>query len=453
MPDALRLFLIESDDGWQGEVVCRRKDGTVLDASLTLSPIVNGRGQLTHFVGIYRDLRERKQLERQLLQAQKMQSVGTLAGGVAHEFNNLLAGIQGYAALGLREPGLPEPTQEFFGYVVDLSGRAAKLTRQLLAFARKPALSRQPTPMDQLVRATADLVRHSLAVEVVLDVQAVAADGEPLAAQADFNQLQQVLVNLALNARDATQPPAPITIRLHHAVLAGELPAFPEHVPPGDYVAVEVEDRGSGMPPDVLSQALDPFFTTKEVGQGTRLGLPVALGIVHGHQGFLTIATALGQGTRVTLYLPRLRGPAADVASPDAEPVPMKELAPIPARDILVIDDEEAVLDVIRRFLEIAGHRVRCASSGADGLAVLDNGRPIDLVILDLMMPHEEGQTIFQRLRQRRPGLPVLLCTGLPQTDLAPPLVQASQVHLLPKPFRMNELWDAVNQALAEKQG
>src|SRR5207245_551914 len=143
---------ILSRASWQGELINRRKDGSLFDASITISPIVDTQGQLTHFVGICRDVSERKQLERQLLQAQKMQSVGTLAGGVAHEFNNLLAGIQGYAALGLREPGLTEPLREFLNYVVDLSDRAADLTRQLLAFARKPALRREPTPMEALVR-------------------------------------------------------------------------------------------------------------------------------------------------------------------------------------------------------------------------------------------------------------------------------------------------------------
>jgi len=442
---------VRARGSWQGELVSRRKDETLLDASLTLSPIVSARGQLTHFVGIFRDIGERKQLERQLLQAQKMQSVGTLAGGVAHEFNNLLAGIQGYASLGLREKGVSGPVKEFLQNIVDLSDRAANLTRQLLAFARKPALSRQPTHMEKLVEATADLVRRTLSVDVALDLQPLAGDGEPLVAQADANQLQQVLVNLALNARDATQPPAPITFRLSPMVLAGELPAFPENVPPGDYVVVEVEDQGSGMPAQVLNQALDPFFTTKEVGQGTGLGLPVAFGIVQGHQGFLTIDTEPGRGTRVRLYLPRLVGPGAGRQAQDAESSQQREPAAVPALDILVIDDEEAVLDVMRRFLEIVGHRVRCATSGREALAGLGDGLPVDLVVLDLMIPREEGATTFHLLRQRRPGLPVLLCTGLLQADLAPALLQAEGIHLLRKPFRMNDLWDAVNQALARK--
>src|SRR5205823_4193667 len=208
---------------WQGELVNRRKDGTLVDVSLAISPIVDPQGQLTSFVGIYRDVTERKQIERQLFQAQKMQSVGTLAGGVAHEFNNLLAGIQGYASLGLREKDLKPTARQFFEYIVQLSERAANLTRQLLAFARKPALVRQPTAMAKLLAATAELVRHSLNIEVALEI---ASGADALLALADANQLQQVLVNVSLNARDALPRTGPqaLTFRLRHCQLSGELP-------------------------------------------------------------------------------------------------------------------------------------------------------------------------------------------------------------------------------------
>jgi PAS domain S-box-containing protein len=438
---------VRSRASWHGDLVNRRKDGTLFDTSLTISPIVDSRGALTHFVGIYRDISERRLLERQLLQAQKMQSVGTLAGGVAHEFNNLLAGIQGYAALALREPGLAEQLREFLRFIVQLTDRAANLTRALLAYARKPALIRQPTRMAKLLQSTADLVRHTLRLEVEVEIHEGPAD-EPLSALADANQLQQVLVNLALNARDAMSQPAPVTFRLRRALLEGELPAFPATVPPGDYAVLEVADRGQGMTAEVLSQALDPFFTTKEVGQGTGLGLPVAFGIVHGHQGFLTIDTKPGQGTTVGLYLPRLTGPAAS-GQAEFEAGQVLEPESGPRRTILVVDDEEAVLDVIRRFLEIQGHQVIGVTSGAEALAVLAEGRAVDLVVLDLMIPREDSTATFTELRQRCPGLPVLLCTGLLQSDPAPPILKEERVNLLRKPFRMNELWYAVNETLA----
>ncbi len=432
---------------WQGEVVNRRKDSTFIDTSVTVSPIVDGRGQLTHFVGIFRDMTERKQIERQLFQAQKMQSVGTLAGGVAHEFNNLLAGIQGYAALGLRDKDLKESVRHFLELIVQLSDRAANLTRQLLAFARKPALSRKPTSMANLMAATAELVRHSLNIEVQLDVP---SGEEPIQALADANQLQQVLINLALNARDALPAAGPqmLDFRLRRQLLAGELPAFPQNVPAGDYAVLEVEDHGAGMSAEVMTQALDPFFTTKEIGQGTGLGLPVAFGIVHGHQGFLTLRSTVGAGTCVSIYLPRLTEPTEVSAPPDKALV--QEPEPTRSRKILVIDDEPAVLEVIRRFLEIAGHELTCAATGAEGIKRLREGLAPDLVILDLMIPKEDSVENFRGVRAACADAPILLCTGLVQNDLGQTLLDEGAASLLRKPFRMNELWAAVNQAAAK---
>ncbi|MBI1916354.1 MAG: response regulator [Planctomycetes bacterium] len=462
---------------WQGELTNRRKDGSLFEASLTISPILDSQGRLTHFVGIQRDVTAHKQLERQLMQAQKMQSVGTLAGGVAHEFNNLLAGINGYASLGLREAGVDPMVREFLQNVVDLSERAALLTRQLLAFARKPALSRRPTSMPELVHTTADLVGRTLQMEVTLEVQECAADGSPLIVEADINQLQQAMINLALNARDAlagvrgqgsgvskeeplsslTPDPCPLTpaklvFRVREAVLAAELAAFPQNVPAGNYVVLEVEDGGVGMTLEVLNQALDPFFTTKEVGQGTGLGLPVVFGIVQGHQGYLTIRSAPTAGTCMSLYLPRLvRPPESERRRPAAEPGLVLEPETTPGYHILVVDDEEAVLDVVRRFLEIAGHTVTCATSGHEALELLTNGLPVDLVVLDLMMPRENSAVTFQRLRERRPQLPVLLCTGLIRDDAPAALLGAGAAGLVRKPFRMTELWYAVKQALSDR--
>jgi two-component system cell cycle sensor histidine kinase/response regulator CckA len=434
---------------WQGEIFNKRKDDTLIDTSLTISPIFDARGQMTHFVAIYRDISERKQMQRQLVQAQKMHSVGTLAGGVAHEFNNLLAGIQGYASLALREPKLTGPLREFLDYIVQLTDRAANLTRQLLAFARKPSLMRSSQDLTRLLETTRELVQRSLNIEVVLEMEPPPANGAWLA-MADGNQLQQVLVNMSLNARDAMPKPqpAPIVYRLKHRVFAGDLPAFPQNVPPGDYVLLEVEDKGSGMTPDVLSQALDPFFTTKEVGQGTGLGLPVAFGIINGHQGYLTIASEPGKGTRIGIYLPRL---VQNVPDPTAANVKVLEPDALPQQNILVVDDEVAVQDVIRRFLQIAGHNVTCAASGKQALECLTKDS-VDLIVLDWMIPKEEGYDNFEMIRRSHPDLPILICTGLVEAAQATALSKERAVALLRKPFRMNELWYAVNKSLATNQ-
>src|SRR5439155_19055763 len=242
-----------------------------------------------------------------------------------------------------------------------------------------------------------------------------------------------------------------ITFRVREAVLATELAAFPQNVPAGNYVVLEVEDGGRGMTPEILNQALDPFFTTKEVGQGTGLGLPVVFGIVQGHQGYLTIRSSPTAGTCMSLYLPRLIRPPESERRPAAEPGLVLEPETTPGYHILVVDDEEAVLDVVRRFLEIAGHTVTCATSGHEALELVTNGLPVDLVILDLMMPRENSAATFQRLRERQPQLPVLLCTGLIRDDAPAALLGAGAAGLLRKPFRMTELWHAVKQALGDR--
>jgi signal transduction histidine kinase len=263
---------------------------------------------MTHFVGIQRDISQRKHLERQLLQAQKMHSIGTLAGGVAHEFNNLLAGISGYASLCMRDPVVSGHLGDYLQQIVNLSERAANLTRQLLTFARTPRLVRRPLPMEPLLRGAADLVTRTLQLQVQLNLHPNAADGSPLIVEADAGQIQQALVNLSLNAREALVEPAPIAFGLRHVVLNGTKAAFPENLPAGDYVLVEVVDTGCGMTPEVLNQALDPFYTTKDVGRGSGLGLPMVFGIVHAHQGSLAIDSTPGKGTTIAMYFPRASG-------------------------------------------------------------------------------------------------------------------------------------------------
>src|SRR5262249_28664780 len=301
------------------------------------------------------------------------------------------------------------------------------------------------TDLTKLLETTRDLVRCSLNIEVVIEAETPGSD-EAWMALADANQLQQVLVNLSLNALDAMPKPqpAPVGYRLCHRLFIGELPALPQNIPPGDYLVVEVRDRGRGMTPEVMSQALDPFFTTKDIGQGTGLGLPVAFGIMSGHQGFLTITSEAGQGTSIGLYFPRLRRSAPD---PVASNVTVLEPEVSPQRHILVVDDEQAVRDVICRFLGIAGHDVVGAANGQAALRCLQD-HPVDLVVLDWLIPNEEGRTNFNLIRQARPGIPILLCTGLVHAEQAAEMLGEGAVDLLRKPFRMNQLWHAVNNSL-----
>jgi CheY-like chemotaxis protein len=209
---------------------------------------------------------------------------------------------------------------------------------------------------------------------------------------------------------------------------------------------IEVQDQGHGMSPDVLTQAFDPFFTTKEVGQGTGLGLPVAFGIIHGHQGYLAIESHPGEGTCVRLYLPVLE--ISQISQPAGERSAILEPEQLPGKRILIVDDEQSVGDVVRRFLEIAGHEVSCATSAAEGFDRLSVNPKPDLILLDLMIPHEDGPTNFRTFRMRYPEIPILLCTGLLQPNVAEALGLGDDVDILRKPFRMNELWYRVNETL-----
>jgi PAS domain S-box-containing protein len=434
-------------DSWQGELTNRRKDGSLVEISLTVSPIMDAQGRLSHFVGIQRDITERKLLERHLLQAQKMQSIGTLAGGIAHEFNNLLAGINGFATLALRESAVQSAIRGYIESIVDLSERAASLTRQLLAFARKPAPARKAVRVHDLLASTAELVTRTLHVDVQID--ASMHNEEDLHVEADANQLQQAIMNLTLNARDASTGDMPVIYRLQAVELKSTQTSFPENVPQGKYVRIQIADQGCGMTPDVLSQALDPFFTTKPVGKGTGLGLPMVFGVVHGHQGFLTIDSEPGRGTCVGIYLPR--SPAERFqAGTDFESGQILEPETTPGRKILVLDDEKAVREVVQSFLETAGHHVVSVASDSEVLALLENAEPVDLAILDFIPARANSQCLYRRLRELRPQLPIILCTDhalAPKDDQFPKM----DVHaVLRKPFRMNELWYAVNEALAQ---
>ncbi len=450
----LRPRLSESGEGvhwrgWQGEFTNLRKDGTSYDVSVSVSPLVDGRGRLTHFVAIQRDVTGVKQLRQQLMQAQKMQSVGNLAGGVAHEFNNILAGICGYAALGLKEETQPA-LRQFFQYIADLGDRAAKLTRQLLTFARRPALVRQMVELEELVRSTLSLLTPTIRNELRLEVD---TNGDRLLVEADSNQLQQALINLAINAKDAMPESGVITFRVSRQILADTGPGHPEPIPPGDYAVVEVSDTGCGMTPEVLSQALDPFFTTKEIGKGTGLGLPLVYGIVRGHHGYLDIQTLPGQGTRIGLYLPRLS--PIEPASDSAERLVVSETPaePGPRRRILVIDDEPAVRQVVQRFLEVAGHEVTPASSAAEVFQKLaQEVANVDLVVQDWLIPKENGMETFQRLQALRPGLPIIILSGYLHDELAAQLLSQGVADVIRKPFHMTDLWSSINGTLASKR-
>jgi hypothetical protein len=349
------------------------------------------------------DVTERRRLEEELRQAQKMESVGRLAGGIAHDFNNLLTTILGVSEMLLA--GLPpgDPLAEDLGAVRDAGRRAAGLTRQLLAFSRKQRIEVRPLQLDEIVRAFAPMLSRLIGedVKVRLDL----AIGLPRVL-ADPAQVEQILMNLAVNGRDAMPDGGTLTI---------ELASEPGEAPAGPYVRLSVADTGAGMTADVAARAFEPFFTTKARGKGTGLGLATVYGIVKQHGGLVSVASAPGAGARFDVLLP--------VAPDDrAEPAGAAEReAPAPARGrgevVLVVDDEPLVRRALSRALGSRGYTVLEAEGGAEALALVDARGQVDLLLADVVMPGMRGPELVRAFRARCPGRPALLMSGYPDAD------------------------------------
>jgi signal transduction histidine kinase len=371
---------------------------------------------------------ERARTEDQLRQLQKLESIGQLTGGVAHDFNNLLTAVLGNLEL-LRKRLPHDPaTERLLDGATQGAQRGAALTQRLLAFARRQALQPRPTDLAELVRGLADLLHRSLgpAVEIAFDLPA----GLP-PASADPNQIELALLNLAVNARDAMPDGGKLTISLslEQAPAARDLAA-------GRYVRLCVSDTGCGMDPQTLNRAIEPFFSTKEVGKGTGLGLSMIHGLALQLKGALRLLSDVGRGTRAELWLPVAHG-AAVATAPDSQPeadVGKRRLT------LLFVDDDFLISLSTAALLEDLGHDVIKASSGPAALDVLNSGKPIDLLITDYAMPGMTGVQLAEAARKLRPDLPILLATGY--ADL--PARARIELPRLSKPYQQNQLAERI---------
>jgi signal transduction histidine kinase/CheY-like chemotaxis protein len=371
---------------------------------------------------------ERARTEDQLRQLQKLESIGQLTGGVAHDFNNLLTAVLGNLEL-LRKRLPHDPaTERLLDGATQGAQRGAALTQRLLAFARRQALQPRPTDLAELVRGLADLLHRSLgpAVEIAFDLPA----GLP-PASADPNQIELALLNLAVNARDAMPDGGKLTISLslEQAPAARDLAA-------GRYVRLCVSDTGCGMDPQTLNRAIEPFFSTKEVGKGTGLGLSMIHGLALQLKGALRLLSDVGRGTRAELWLPVAHG-AAVATTPDSQPeadVGKRRLT------LLFVDDDFLISLSTAALLEDLGHDVIKASSGPAALDVLNSGKPIDLLITDYAMPGMTGVQLAEAARKLRPDLPILLATGY--ADL--PARAKIELPRLSKPYQQNQLAERI---------
>ncbi len=423
------------------------KDGTVLDVSVNFSPIRNHDGEVIAAAAIGRNITDRKRaeaLEQQIRQrtalSERLECLGQLAGGVAHDFNNLLAVILNYTDFVAEE--LPGNT----GALADLARirgaaeRAQELVRQLLVFARREPTHTEDVSLPEIINSTGDLLRKTLGEQIKLITKNPARQ---LNVRADGGQVEQILLNLVLNARDAMPDGGTLVIEANQVRLDGDDSSnLQPALPPGDYARLLVSDTGTGMSADVIAHAFEPFFTTKPKDKGVGLGLATVYGIVSRAGGAINIYSEVGIGTTMRVYLPLSDQSAATVSEPVAE-------LPPPGRGerALVVEDETAVRDLVVRILERHGYHVVAADNGPFALEVLEE-HPVDVVISDVIMPEMSGPELIRRLHRRNPRLPVVFMSGYSDGLLAAQDMVDSDIPLVQKPFTAIELLNAVHQVL-----
>ncbi|GAO40978.1 putative two-component hybrid sensor and regulator [Sphingomonas changbaiensis NBRC 104936] len=428
-------------EGWRV-----RKDGTRFWASVIIDPIRDESGNLAGFAKVTRDLTEKRAIEEQLRQAQKMEAVGQLTGGLAHDFNNLLTGISG--SLEMMQIRMAQGrTAEFDRYFMAAQGavkRAAALTHRLLAFSRRQTLDPQPTNANRLINGLEELVRRTMGPDI--EVEVVGASGLwPILV--DPNQLENAVLNLCINARDAMPSGGKLTIETANRWL-DERAARIQDLPVGQYVSVCVTDTGTGMTPEVAAKAFDPFFTTKPLGEGTGLGLSMIYGFARQSGGQVRIYTELGQGTTMCLYLPR--HDEEESAEEDVLVVTSPEHTG-EGEVVLVIDDEPTIRMLIAEVLAESGYAVIEAPDGPAGLRVLESNAKIDLLITDVGLPGGmNGRQVADAARVHRPDLKVLFITGFAENALIGRGRLERGMHVLTKPFQMDVIASRIREIIEQ---
>ncbi len=394
------------------------------------------------------DTTEHKALELKYAQSQKMQAVGQLAGGVAHDFNNMLTAIIGFSDLLLSKHRPTDPSFQDIMNIKQNANRAANLVRQLLAFSRRQTLRPEVLSLTDTLSDLGNLLNRLLGEKVSLEM----THGRDLGlVKADVNQFEQVIMNLAVNARDAMPEGGKLTIRTANVTESEARNVEPNLMPPGEYVLCEVKDSGVGMPEDVLEKIYEPFFSTKEVGKGTGLGLATVYGIVKQTGGFIFCDSEVGKGTSFQIYLPRHHMTPEEAA--EAREEERKEIKPADLTGdgtILLVEDEDAVRAFASRALAARGYEVLEADSGVAALKVLDEhgGGKIDLIISDVVMPEMDGPSLLREIRKRQMTCNFIFISGYAEDAFAKNLDDNERFSFLPKPFSLKQLAGAVKDAM-----
>jgi signal transduction histidine kinase/CheY-like chemotaxis protein len=396
--DRARLWSVENND-------YRRVVGRAV-------PVLDADGSVREWIGAVTDVEERKLAEDRLRRAERLETVGRLAGGIAHEANNQMSVILGSAQFVLRRPDIPDVVREDVEHIRRAAERTAGITQQLLAFSRRQVLQPHVLDLNALLQRSEPILRRTLGERSGLALHTAAGLGR---VKADPGQLEQVLLNLVLNARDAMPGGGSVTIETSNVTLT---PAYAAQKPvatiaPGPHVLLSVSDTGTGMDRETMGRAFEPFFTTKPLGEGTGLGLATVYGIVKQSEGYVWVYSEPGRGTTVKIYLPVVGAMATDRGRQDSAPMALG------GEVILVVEDEPSVRAILSRALREQGYTVLEAAHGREAVAVADNpDTRIDLVIADIVMPGLAGRDLAERLGGMRPGVPVLFTSGYTGHDV-----------------------------------
>jgi two-component system cell cycle sensor histidine kinase/response regulator CckA len=426
---------------WRGQIVNTRKDGSLYTEDQAVTPILDASGAITHFIAIKEDITERLQREAQYRQAQKMESVGQLASGIAHDFNNLLTVINGMSELVLAQIG---PENAMYADVQEIGRageRAAVLTGQLLAFSRRQILEMRVVSLDAVVAGMESLLRRLLGEDIDLVVVPTPGVGR---VKADPGQLEQVITNLAVNARDAMPQGGQLTIETRNVTLdEADAPQHGVAMPPGSYVVLAVSDTGVGMDEVTRISIFEPFFTTKPPGRGTGLGLSTVDGIVKQSGGFVRVYSEVGKGTSLKIFLPQV----TEAGSP-GRPAP-KMVTASGTETILLVEDNGGLRKLARRVLEPAGYTVLGAAGGEEALHLLKGyAGPVHLLLSDVVMPGMSGRHLAEQIAQTRPGMKVLYMSGYTSDTIVRHGVLEAHMYFLNKPFTSAALLRKVREVL-----
>lgn len=416
----------------------RRKDGTFLDVEISTNGAICGGQKLVFCV--CRDITERKRFEEQLRNASKMEALGTLVGGIAHEFNNILAIIMGNADISLSDCPESSPAHFHLEQIKTASIRARDVVKQLLSYIRKIDYKRKPLNLIPVVKDSIKFLRATIPSNIDIQLNITAFSDVVLA---DPTQINQVLINLCTNSFHALEATGgELVIDMRNIVKENGNTSIDPELSMGNYVKLTIRDTGEGIPPQIIDRIFDPFFTTKEVGKGSGMGLSVVHGIIKSYNGAISVESQLGEGTTVSLYFPVIEGEVKPESKSD-------DIAPMGSERILFVDDERFLVNMAQRMLERLGYEVEAKTSPEEALDLFcaDPGR-FDIVITDMMMPVLTGDILAKKILAVRPGIPVILCTGYSEKILEENAAEIGIRAFLAKPLAMRDLAVTLRQVL-----